>query len=171
MVERVERELTLLVRRAQRVHLRTEGIKEPLERSAYSILGRLHDQGPLRPGTLAALFHLDASTVSRQVAALEHAGLIARKADPQDGRAYRLELTDLGTRALSETREARRDLMRDLLASWPQADQAALAHLLEQLNRGLDDLLAIEDRPTGRAGRGVPVSAVCAVARDERAAQ
>lgn len=144
-MERVERELTLLVRRAQRVHLRTEGIKEPLERSAYSILGRLHDQGPLRPGTLAALFHLDASTVSRQVAALVSAGLVVRVADQRDGRARLLELTGRGRDVLEATREARRGLLCRLLAAWPQSERAAFAYLLERFNAGLDDLSAMDD--------------------------
>ena len=42
---RIERELTHLVRRAQRVQLHTDGPVEPLERSAYTILGFLNDEG------------------------------------------------------------------------------------------------------------------------------
>lgn len=74
-VESIEQELTLLVRRAQKVHLRGGPTEQVVERAAYGILAWLHDTGPLRSSELAAHFHLDASTISRQVAALEQAGL------------------------------------------------------------------------------------------------
>ncbi|MCF6745912.1 MarR family transcriptional regulator [Blastococcus sp. KM273128] len=141
-LERIERELTLLVQRAQRVHLHAESSAQPLERSAYLILGRLRDEGPLRNGALAALLGLDASTVSRHVASLQQAGLIAREADPEDGRACRLRLTATGHRAVAATRKARRGLVRELLNSWPADDRRTLAALLERLNAGLDARLA-----------------------------
>lgn len=137
-MERIERELTLLVRRAQKVHLRGPLPVEPLERAEYAILGVLHDQGPLRAGALAGRFLLDASTVSRQVATLVAAGLIVREADPEDGRACRLRLTDRGEESLASTREARRGVVRDLLGSWSEQDRAAFASLLERFNAGLD---------------------------------
>lgn len=141
-LDRLERELTRLVQRAQRVHLHAAGTGQPMERSAYLILGRLSDEGPLRNGALAALLGLDASTVSRHVAALQQSGLIVREADPEDGRACRLRLTNSGQRALAATRKARRGLVRELLGSWPVDDQATLAALLERLNAGLDARLA-----------------------------
>lgn len=141
-LERIERELTHLVQRAQRVHLHAEGSGQPLERSAYLILGRLSDEGPLRNGALAALLGLDASTVSRHVAALQQSGLIAREADPEDGRACRLRLTNSGEHAVAATRKARRGVVRELITSWPVDDQRTLAALLERLNAGLDARLA-----------------------------
>lgn len=156
VLERVERELTRLVRRAQRVHLHTEGPVQPLERSAYTILGFLHDEGPMRNAALAALLHLDASTVSRQVAALQRAGLIAREVDPDDGRACRLRLTPGGQRAVASTRLARRSALRELIGSWPEGDQQALAVLLERLNAGLDAKLV--EAAAESTGVGEPAS-------------
>lgn len=141
-LERIEWELTRLVQRAQRVHLHAEGAEQPLERPAYSILRQMYDMGPSRNGALAAALHLDASTVSRHVAALQQSGLVAREADPADGRACRLRLTESGERAVAATREARRGLVRELLSSWPDGDQRTLATLLERLNAGLDARLA-----------------------------
>lgn len=141
-LERIEHELTHLVQRAQRVYLHAELSGQPLERSAYLVLGRLREEGPLRNGVLAALLGLDASTVSRHAAALQHAGLIAREADPGDGRACRLRLTERGHRSVVATRNARRGLVRELLSSWPVDDRRTLAALLERLNAGLDDRLA-----------------------------
>ena len=160
-LERIERELTHLVQRAQRVHLHAESSGQPLERSAYLILGRLRDEGPLRNGALAALRGLDASTVSRHVAALQQSGLIAREADPEDGRACRLRLTETGHRAVAATRKARRGLVRELLSSWSAEDRRTLAALLERLNAGLDARLpgAQTDHPPPSAQSQIHVSA------------
>jgi DNA-binding MarR family transcriptional regulator len=135
---RIERELTLLVRRAQKVHLHTEAPAEPLDRAAYSILGILHDEGPLRSAALAERFHLDASTVSRQVAGLVQAGLVGKEMDPADRRAWRLRLTRHGEQAFEATRSARRRILRDILGSWSAQDCALFAGLLEQFNAGLE---------------------------------
>lgn len=135
--ERVERELTLLVRRAQKVHLQADGTPHALDRAAYGILGRLFDDGPMRLSSLATVFGLDRSTVTRQVQSLEHTGLVARAADPDDGRACLLQLTETGRDALERTRALRRTVINDLLAGWAPADRAAFADLLERFNRDL----------------------------------
>ena len=137
-MELIERELTRLVRQGQKVHQHLEGPAQPLERAAYSILGALHDQGPCRLGSLAARFHLDASTVSRQVAALERQGLVVREVAPGDRRACRLRLSPEGEQALARTRQERRRLLHDLLEPWTDADRETFAALLQQLNAGLD---------------------------------
>jgi DNA-binding MarR family transcriptional regulator len=136
-LERIERELTVLVRRAQKVHLHAEGGPQPLDRAAYSILGRLHDDGPQRLGTLAGAFGVDPSTITRQVQSLEQHHLVARVRDPADRRACLLQLTDAGRGALQRTRDLRRGVMRDLLAQWSEDDRAAFAVLLERFNADL----------------------------------
>ncbi|SDP17817.1 DNA-binding transcriptional regulator, MarR family [Pedococcus dokdonensis] len=141
-LERIERELTLLVRRAQKVHLHTDVSTEPLERAAYAILGVVNDEGPLRAGTLAGRFRIDPSTVSRQAASLVAAGLMLREPDPDDGRACRFALTEHGRDALEATRAVRRRVMRQLLGAWPQEDRDAFASLLERFNAGLNSELA-----------------------------
>lgn len=140
-VERIEQELTVLVRRAQKVHLRGVPAKHVVERATYGILACLYDDGPLRASALAAHFHLDASTVSRQITSLEQAGLVAREPDPEDGRACQVRLTEHGQTVLTTTRGERRGVVRELLQSWSSTDVAHLASLLTAFNTGLDDLL------------------------------
>lgn len=140
-VESIEQELTLLLRRAQKVHLRGGPTEQVVERAAYGILAWLHDTGPLRPSELAAHFHLDASTISRQVAALEQAGLVTRELDADDRRALRLRLTEPGQEVLRTTRAERRGVVRELLRSWPPDDLARFASLLAAFNAGLDEHL------------------------------
>ena len=62
---RIERELTHLVRRAQRVQLHTDGPVEPLERSAYTILGFLNDEGKAVAWQNMALFVINVIGVYR----------------------------------------------------------------------------------------------------------
>lgn len=142
----IERELTLLVRRAQKVSLRGGKLDRPVDRAAYGILGRLCDAGPQRPSALADHFYLDASTISRQVAALEKAGLIQRVADTEDGRASLLQLTAHGTDVLVATRSERRRVVRELLSSWPPTDLTRFATLLAAFNAGLDHQLDTDHR-------------------------
>lgn len=141
---RIEEQLSALTRRTQRVRLHTEQGPRPLERALYSILGRLHDLGPLRSGVLASDLHLDPSTVSRHVAALTEEGLVVREQDPADRRACRLRLTEAGHRSLTVTRTARQSVVRDVLASWSDSDRERFAALLEKFNQGLEKRLADE---------------------------
>lgn len=140
-VQRIEQELTLLVRRAQKVHLRGGPTEPVVERAAYGILAWLHDAGPLRPSVLASHFLLDASTISRQVAFLERAGLVMREPDAGDRRACRLRLTEHGRGVLTTTRADRRGVVHKLLESWSPDDRAKFASLLAAFNSGLDDRL------------------------------
>lgn len=141
-VDRVERELTRLTRRVQKVQLHTQQGLRPLERALYSILRQLQEQGPLRSGVVAAELHLDPSTVSRHVAALVEAGMVAREVDPDDGRAFRLRLTPEGERSLTATRRARQRLLREVLEAWSPEERAALGELLQKFNLGLEERLA-----------------------------
>ena len=137
-LERIERELTTLIRRALR--FRVDDVRgHHLERPAYSILAKLYDDGPQRSGVLADVFGLDPSTITRQVQALEQDGLIGRTTDPADGRAFLLGLTAEGRTTLEQVRGERRRILRSLLETWPTDDLAAFATLLEHFNAGMTE--------------------------------
>ena len=70
----IEQQMTVLLRRVQRIHLVTATGAVHLERSSYGIMCQLADEGPQRLGALAHAFGLDPSTITRQVQALELAG-------------------------------------------------------------------------------------------------
>ena len=80
--QQIEQQMTMLLRRVQRIHLSTSDGEMNLERSAYGIMCKLADEGPQRLGALAQAFGLDPSTITRQVQALEEIGLASRKTDP-----------------------------------------------------------------------------------------
>lgn len=139
--QKIEQQMTVLLRRVQRIHLVTSAGDLDLDRSAYGIMCRLADEGPQRLGSLAAAFGLDPSTITRQVQALEKAGLAERSADATDRRASILDLTEEGRRVLRRTRQHRRDRLDELLAGWSDADRAELGRLLEKFNTSMEALV------------------------------
>jgi DNA-binding MarR family transcriptional regulator len=142
----IEQQMTVLLRRVQRIHLSTSDGTIPLERSAYGIMAKLADEGPQRLGALASAFGLDPSTITRQVQALEELGLAERRTDPTDRRASILDLSTSGREVLQRTRAHRRAKLQAALSSWPEADLADFGRLLTEFNASLDRLLEADDR-------------------------
>src|SRR3954453_20153401 len=136
----IEQQLTVLLRRSVALHLSTQLGELSLERSAYAILSKLADDGPQRPGVLAAAFGLDSSTISGQVQDLERSGLAVREQHPVDGRASVLRPTPQGRDVLRPAREHRRARLRQTLVDWPDADLDEFGRLLEEFNAVLDRL-------------------------------
>ena len=88
------------------------------------LLALLDRQGPVRVTALADAARVDPSVVSRQLAALEAAGLVARTPDPSDGRAHRVAVAPAGAEVLHRGRERLVRLMSDRLTTWSAADLA-----------------------------------------------
>lgn len=139
---RIEQQITTLLRRGQHIHVYTSSGEIELDRSAYGILCRIADEGPQRLGSFASAFGLDPSTITRQVQALEKAELAIRATDEADRRASILDLTDKGKDALDRTRAYRRQRLEELLSAWSQEDREDLGRLLEKLNTSIEELVA-----------------------------
>ncbi|MGW3813973.1 MarR family winged helix-turn-helix transcriptional regulator [Streptomyces sp. NPDC005046] len=101
---------------------------------SYTLLGHLEEIGGCRATDLAAHYALDKSTVSRQVAALERAGLIERRMDPDDHRVQVLHLTEAGTEILAQVTRSRRAAFRQRLTGWSEEDLARFASYLLRYN-------------------------------------
>ncbi len=144
--QKIEQQMTVLLRRVQRIHLSTASGEVHLERSAYGILCQLADEGPQRLGVLAGAFGLDPSTITRQVRALEDEGLAVRTPDATDRRASILDLSDEGRDALSRTREHRRGRLEAVMAGWSDQDRLDFGRLLEKFNTSVDSLMDGRDR-------------------------
>ena len=133
-VERLEREVGLLLRRSRRV-LRTLAtqLHPDVDAGSYAVLVAIARSAPRRLVELAEEFGLDKSTMSRQVSALLRIGLVRRSPDPLDGRAFLLELTDDGRGRLDEVSHERHEDWRTRLGSWSADDIATLADGLTRL--------------------------------------
>jgi len=68
-----------------------------LSRDDWRVLAALADQGEVRAADVKDRTTLDKMQVSRALARLEAAGVVARAADPNDGRAWRVRLLPAGT--------------------------------------------------------------------------
>ena len=97
---------------------------------------------PLRVTELAGCANLDTSTVSRHVAQLDRAGLVERTPDPDDGRAHRVQLTELGSAQLADGFARRRELLGRALVDWHPDDIAHLDRLLDRFVSDIDHLNA-----------------------------
>jgi DNA-binding MarR family transcriptional regulator len=138
----LEQQLTILLRRGQRIHLTTTSGGLDLDRSAYGILCQLADEGPQRLGALAHTFGLDPSTITRQVQALESNALVRRSQDPTDRRASILALSDEGREVLDRTRDHRRARFRSAMSDWAPEELDEFARLLARFNASMDTLAA-----------------------------
>jgi DNA-binding MarR family transcriptional regulator len=147
---RIEQQMTILLRRTQRIHFTTASGEVELDRSGYGIMCRLHDDGAQRLSALAHAFGLDPSTITRQVQALEANQLVQRQADPNDRRASILDLTVEGREVLVETRERRRAWLQAALDDWSPEDLEEFGRLLEKFNGSIDRL--VQSLGTDRAG-------------------
>ncbi len=130
-LETIELEMAILLRRITS----TLGKKGDFDRSAYLLLHQITAHGSAGVKALADEFHLDVSTVSRQAAALERKGYVYRMPDPQDGRAFSLHVTELGSRELAAYKQARLAKVTEKLKDWSDEECQAFGRLLRKFNQ------------------------------------
>ena len=136
--EQLQYQTALFARRAERVRMGGIGDQQnSLDRAAYLLLNRLEREGPVGVKALALAMGIDSSTVTRQVAPLVESTLVDRVPNPQDGRAVLLALSTVGRERLEQVRVSRRELMRVLLADWPQEDREQFCTLLTRFNQSM----------------------------------
>jgi DNA-binding MarR family transcriptional regulator len=106
-----------------------------------SALARLDRTGPATPGALAKVEQISPQSMGATLAALEARGLIARQADPGDGRRVVLSVTGAGRELLRNKRGARTEQLAQALSAGFTAAElgqlAAAAPLLERLAQSI----------------------------------
>jgi DNA-binding MarR family transcriptional regulator len=108
--------------------------------SQASVLGRLDRCGPSSIGDLASAEAVRPQSMTQIVADLEADGLIARHADPSDGRRALVELTALGLRTLREDRRDREGwLARKIAEDLTPREQQLLGEATALLERLAED--------------------------------
>jgi DNA-binding MarR family transcriptional regulator len=101
-----------------------------LSLTAGATLATLDRSGPCRLTVLAASEGVTQPAMTQLVGRMADAGLVARCADPDDGRAVSVELTPEGRDLLARRRAIRAERVSVLMARLSQADQEALAAAL-----------------------------------------
>jgi DNA-binding MarR family transcriptional regulator len=102
----------------------------PREFGALSLLVR---HGPLSQQRLGERQGIDRTTMVALVDALERKGLVERRRDPRDRRAYALEATAEGRRVLPLASAAADRAEEEVLAGVAPADRRRLKELLREI--------------------------------------
>ena len=117
------------------------------------------NSGPSCVNGLAQELHLDSSTVTRQVGALESAGFVTRQVDPNDGRSWLIDLTPHGRKTMRTVERGRREAIDSMLGQWPSEEVDDLARGISRLNLALFDSMSRVSRPALAApSTKIPVS-------------
>jgi DNA-binding MarR family transcriptional regulator len=108
--------------------------------SQLSALGVIARQGPIRLSELAEIESVNPTMLSRVVAALDEAGLVRRRTDPEDRRAGLLEVTANGRRTHDRLRAERGRVLTTGLERLDPRDVVALEAALPALEALIDAL-------------------------------
>lgn len=126
--------------RIQRISLGREAARRRADRAgvnvgrpAVSILSELHRNGPRRLSDLSRHTGLEAPLVSREVRALVNEGYVTRVADPGDGRAAIVAMTEQGEATYLKYRKAVDDIIAETFKGWAVTELDQLACSLERV--------------------------------------
>ncbi|MBA4023342.1 MAG: MarR family transcriptional regulator [Gordonia sp.] len=121
-----------LARVVRSLRSRTGQNSQPL--SSLSALWVLIDAGrPIRLSELAERENVTVPTMSRIVTGLERDGLIARTADPDDGRASLLAVTEAGADLIKGSRSRRVQALETALEGLDEAEREVLGRTLRKV--------------------------------------
>jgi DNA-binding MarR family transcriptional regulator len=129
-------DISRLMRRAFDERARTIGVTRP----QWRVLTMLSRHEGANQGRLADLLDVEAITLCRMIDRLEEAGLVERRADPSDRRAWRIYLTVKARPILDELRSLADGLIEEVLDGLTGPDRDALTNMLERIRSNLADL-------------------------------
>lgn len=122
-----------LMRRAFDERARSSGLSRP----QWRVLTMLRRHEGINQGGLAELVEVEPITLCRMVDRLQEAGLVERRADPADRRAWRLHLTDKASALLEEMRPMAFSLFDDAMTGLDAAERSDLFRMLERIRTNL----------------------------------
>lgn len=132
-------DVSRLLRRAFDVRTRAIGVN----RTQWRMLTTLSRNEGANQGQLAELLDVEPITLCRMVDKLSEAGLVERRPDPADRRAWRIHLSEAAHPILAELRLLADGLLDDALAGLDAAERSQLADLLGRMR---DNLVAAEGK-------------------------
>lgn len=106
-------------------------------RAQWRVLWRLDREPGLRQVELAERLDIEPITLCRIVDRLEEAGLIERRRDPDDRRAWRLELTAKAAPVIVQLNELGAGLQREAFAGLEEAELERIGRGLQQIRQNL----------------------------------
>jgi DNA-binding MarR family transcriptional regulator len=97
-----------------------------LSASAAFAMNRVCREGPIRLTALAAKEGVSQPSMTQLIQRLERLELVARLADPDDGRAALIGITQQGQTLLDERKRMRRERLRALMTTLTAEEESAL---------------------------------------------
>ncbi len=150
LTERLVDEIGAFLRRTRTSAIRVAD-RVGLQPTQSQILFTLKRLGECRVADLAEVQLVDPSVSSRQVAAMEKAGLVERRPDPEDARASLVSLSQAGHAKLGEVHAEHRAALATALAGWPDE---RITRLADDLREFVEASGPVYDELTGpRAGQ------------------
>ncbi len=122
-----------LLRRRFDARARSIGVS----RAQWQVLIALARTQGCNQAALADRLEVETITVGRMVDRLEEAGLVERRADPHDRRAWCLYLTARATDLLHDLEPVADEVRAEMLAGLSDAEQAQLRSLLQRVRSNL----------------------------------
>jgi DNA-binding MarR family transcriptional regulator len=105
-----------------------------LSLTSAATLASLDRLGSCRLTALAAREGVTQPAMTQLIARMEQLGLVARAADPDDGRVVHVQITDAGRDLIAGRRAARADRISGLLAMLTETDREALVAAVPAMN-------------------------------------
>lgn len=118
-----------LLRRAFDARVRVLGMTSPQAR----LLLILHVTEGENQGFYADRLEVEPISLTRMIDRMEESGLIERRRDPSDRRAWRLHLTDKSRKVIDQVRAGLAGLEDEMLAGLTAAQREELGRLLEAI--------------------------------------
>lgn len=131
-----------LLRVAKILEQRTESVLRPFGLSLwqFDVLATLRrEDRDLSPGELLAATLLTSGAMTHRLDRLEGAGLVERRANPEDRRGVRVRLTRAGRELVDRAVAARFEEASRIESLLEEEEAASLARLLARIERGLAD--------------------------------
>lgn len=132
---------------------RTAGQNRGRNEISGTKVGVLHclTQQDARLSDIAQQLTVSISVVSRAVESLENDGMVERRSDEADGRAYLISVTDKGINELAQRHRYFSERFAGVLDDWSPQDVEHTISVLQRLNNHLDqltDVLEVDERET-----------------------
>jgi DNA-binding MarR family transcriptional regulator len=110
-------------------------------KAQWRVLARLHRSGGgIRQIELAEMLDVEPITLCRMIDRLEEAGLVERRRDAADRRAWRLHLTPVAAPVIAKLEAMGVGFNADILTGVSEADRAAARRVLTQIRENLEQI-------------------------------
>lgn len=117
----------------------------------WRVLGCIHRFPGINQGQIAEQLEVEPITTCRMLDRLEQAGLVERRRNPEDRRAWHIHLTDAALPLLDEVRSISDALLSRAVAGFSAEEREQLGAMLQRVRANLldDEAFDLQERDHG----------------------